>query len=50
LSFGELEELERNSILKAMEQTQYRVAQAIELLDTNKSTLYRKLKKYDINF
>lgn len=45
-----LEELEKMAIAQAMRQTGNNVAQAAEMLQIGKSTLYKKLKLYDIRY
>ncbi len=47
--FPTLEELEKNHIIKALQQTQGNVVSAAEMLGIGKSTLYRKIADYQIN-
>ena len=47
--FPTLEELEKNHIIKALQQTQGNVVSAAEMLGIGKSTLYRKIAEYQIN-
>ena len=43
-----LRELEKQGILAALAQTQGNKAQAAAILEIDRSTLYKKLKEYDI--
>ena len=40
--------VERNAIINAMEKSHYRVSDAAKYLNTNRSSLYRKLRQYKI--
>jgi DNA-binding NtrC family response regulator len=44
-----LEALERNHILKVLEDTGGNIARSAKMLGIHRMTLYNKLKKYDIN-
>jgi len=48
-SFSNLEEAERNTIIQALETTQYNKSKTASLLSISRSTLYQKLKKYGID-
>ncbi|MCX7609986.1 MAG: sigma-54 dependent transcriptional regulator [Ignavibacterium sp.] len=44
----DIEELERNAIIKALEKTHWNKRKAAKLLNISERTLYRKIKDYDI--
>lgn len=44
-----LEEVEKNLIKKVLSKTENNISQASELLDIGRSTLYRKIDKYELN-
>ena len=46
---GKLSDLERNAIMEEIERFNGNLSKAAENLSISRSTLYRKLKKYDIN-
>ncbi|MDP8315725.1 MAG: sigma-54 dependent transcriptional regulator [Candidatus Celaenobacter antarcticus] len=50
LSLGHLETLEKNMIHKAMQQSKNNKTKAAELLDTTRTSLNRKIKKYGLLF
>lgn len=50
LSHSNLKEMEKVAIESAMEKTKYKVSLAAQILGTNKSTLYRKLQEYGIQY
>jgi transcriptional regulator of acetoin/glycerol metabolism len=44
-----LKDLEKNHILKILEETSGNVAQTAKILGIHRMTLYNKMKKYDIH-
>lgn len=44
-----LEEIERNHIIRTLEQVQYNKSKAAEILGIDRATLYRKAQKYEID-
>jgi len=48
--FYDLKELERHTIVKALQKVKFNKAEAARLLNIEWNALYRRIQKYDIDF